>query len=153
MQNPALNEEEFGPWHPPTDDQKPVYIGFYDSTTWDPHRKDGFVPSPIRTYWDGKQWSWQKGGEPCHFQARSWRGSTKVNGFAQLANKTTLLASQGGTLEIVEVVLRIPGELQYRSIGESQIKILKNRGSQWTKEFPSTEAAIAWIESKQKGKK
>ena len=74
MQSAALN---IGPWHPPKKDQKPVHRGFYDSTTWNPHRKDGFMPPPIRTYWDGTQWLWQKDGVPCLCQDRSWRGVTQ----------------------------------------------------------------------------
>lgn len=149
MQSPALT---LGGWHAPTQDQKPVHIGLYDSTTWDPHRKDGFVPSPIQTYWDGKQWLWQKGGEPCKFQERSWRGQQEVNPEAQMAGKTTIIASQGGTIELVRVVKRQPGQLQFQRIGENQICVLKTRGAQYHKEFKSTDEAIAWIDSKRQGK-
>lgn len=150
MQEAALKH---GPWHPPTKAQKPVHVGEYDSTTWDPHRKDGFMPSPIRTYWDGKQWLWEKGGLPCKFQERSWRGSTQVNEKAQLNNETTIIASKGGVIELVEVVERFADSLHFRRIGSGTTSVLRKKGVQYHKEFKTTEAAIAWIESCQKAKK
>lgn len=147
MSNTALN---VGGWHAPTKEQKPVYIGEYESTTWDPHRKGGFVPSPIRTYWDGKQWLWQQGGVPCKFQDRSWRGVLEVNPEAQMMGETTIIASKGGTMELVQVVERFDHSIHFRRIGESVVCVVKHRGNQYYKEHKSTNEAIAWINKHQK---
>lgn len=110
-----------GGWHAPTQEQKPIHPGWYESTTWDPHRKDGFMPSPIRTFWDGKQWLWTPLGEVCKFQKRSWRGTTNRE-----ALPTTMTASKNGNIELVRVVDRDDknGTLAYCDFDNKRLRYL-----------------------------
>lgn len=136
-----------GPWHPPTQDQKPVFVGYYDSTTWNPNRKDGFMPPPIRTFWDGKQWLWHRAGEPCKFQDRSWRGADSV--CQENRSMTTLIAHRGGTIELVFVLERSKLDVLVRSMDTERPteRLIKKLGNQHWKEFSNVNDATDWIKT------